>query len=212
MEPNNFDELARQAVQGAEQNTSLDPDQANTLWAQIGAKPPKTYVAWWRAAAVLLFLLSASLLWYGQDYRFEYRDALLKLNASQAQKQAVEMALAKVEQRAPVIEEVVPLPVPEVKTVVIRDTVFQVQEVERIVFVDREILVTPTLNSDSLLAIIQMQEESLKQFESFAMMDDSKAYLNSFNAVFEDPQVETTQRPQSQKKQSIKFKMSLFNK
>lgn len=211
MEHNQFDEMARQAVQASESDTTLDSKQADTLWSQIGHKESKTYVGWWRAAAVILFLLSSSLVWYGSGLRHSQQDLEVQLQSTEEARLA---ALNLLEQKGATkpTPEAIDNQAANTETIVIRDTIIKTIVEEQIVYVDRVVLAPPIFNADSLMAIIQLQQAELDQLASYAQVDQSKEYLSNFNVVFDNPEVDKKPVQASQKQASFKFNLSLLKR
>ena len=208
MEPKEFDKWARKAVEQREDDTRLEAEHANVLWTQIRVRQPKTYLAFWRAAAIILFFLSAGMAWYNMGLRAD--KIAINIQLEEANKQFEKLANTT-KNTEPKTVEASQAPLPEKEIVLVHDTVVQQVVKERIVYVDRPVqIASETINADSLIAIIEEQRAALDQLESYAQVDEPKAYMNSFNVVFDKEQ--TSNSPSPKKEGGLKLNISLFNK
>ena len=210
MEPNEFDKWAREAVEQSEDGAQLDAEHADTLWSHIEEHKPKTYVAYWRAAAIILFFLSLGIAWYSSGLRADQNALQAQLEHSNLQ---FEQLANTQETTDPKGVEEVPAPIPEKEIVLVYDTIVRRVVEERIVYVEQPVQqVIETMNTDSLIAIIEDQRAALAQLDAYAQVDEPKTYMNSFNVVFDNEEEQTTKTPSVKKEGGLKLNISLFNK
>ncbi len=211
MEPDQFDEMARKAVQSTEANATLEHKEANELWAQIGEQAASAHVWWWRAAAVVLFLLSSSLTWYVTGIRQNEQELQVKLQSAEAARIASLNLLKEVEAKNQNQQKASVAKIEQAEApVMIPDTVVRYIVEEKLIYVDREVFISSAYDTDSLIAIILSQQNDLEQTEDIALADDSKQYLSNFNVVFEDEPKAQVSEPQ--KAASFKFNLSLLKR
>jgi len=211
MEPNKLDELSRRVIQEKESQALLDKENADLLWNKLDVSESKSYGWLWKAASVALLMLSSVLTIYLLGNRQENLELQSELTQTEIDNSELSSEL---EQQSSLVDSYNKEQKKELKqerSLIEQETIIQYVVKEQIVYRDREVFVSSSIEVDSLLSEIAMREDEISMLSnSIIEEEDLPEYPNNFTVAFgENKQEDKKGRTKTSR---LRFQLALLNR